>query len=386
MFIVEKQKNKMRPDNIASIIVILFFISYLLSQTVDGFSEYISFFIGISGFLFLFKKKDFQTYIQNINIVILFGAFFFLMLISIVYTQNITNLMEVVFQLKYVGVAILLLKYKINPMIIYFSFYTHVLFFTFHILNGTDPNLLMKASRNNVSVVMIIQTSLVYISLVKNNKKITYLPALITFIISLWAIGRSGILSSVFLLIGVLLVSLKIENTKKNMTLNIVLILLLVIFFNIPTNTLNIVDNLSNNYEIAYQRSLSKGLEDRARETILKEYIKEFDMNIMSFFLGVPFRDHSIFAFYNNNLHNSYLRLHAFFGLAGFLMVLIGIAVAMKKYIKQKNILYFFIFGTILLRITTDTLAFTGIMDPLIYYFLINGVSDKLKKKICLNH
>src|SRR5699024_10158465 len=136
-----------------------------------------------------------------------------------------------------------------------------------------------------------------------------------------------------------------------------------------------IIDSLKHNYEIIYNRTQTVGFQDDSREIIINEYLNEMESNSMSLAFGVPYKNSSLFSNFNNNLHNSYLQLHSYFGFAGLLMIIVGALMAIRKYIKNKNILYLFLFGSLLIRIMTDTVAFIGILDPLLYYFIITGVN-----------
>lgn len=363
-------------DIVASFIVMLFFLSFMINQVYDNVLGSMPMILGMLGFLFIFNIKKSEIQITNVKTIIWFLLLFMFSIISIYYTKR-TDILGALHLLQYFGIALLLIKYKVNEKIFLFSFYLHVLFFLSHILNNSDPNTVLFASRNMISVIMLSQVSLIYIAKNDNNKKITYLPALITFSISFWAIGRAGIISSLFLLFGLLLVTLNKENRKKNIIISGIIALLMILSLSNTYISTKFIESFSNIYEIIEKRNKEVGLGDESRAIIIEEYFNQTKLNKSSLLLGVPAKDRPISMTYSNNLHNSYLQAHAFWGLGGLVMIIFGIVAAIIYYIRCKQFLYLFIFGSLLIRISTDTVAFVGIVDPLLYYFIINGINKK---------
>lgn len=370
-------KLKLNRENISTIIIVLFFFLFFLNQIYDNTVSTLQFLLGLTGFLSLIKLDQKKITITNKKLILWLATSYFLLLLSTLYTGNIA-IGGTITSLQYFGIAILLLKYKLNPIIVLTSFYIHITFFVFHITGASDPNTIFSASRNMVSVIMLIQVSLVYISYSEWNKKITYFYAIFPLIISIWAIGRSGIISSAILLLGLLLFTINKKNRKRNIILSLLIIFISALFI-APDTDLKLFDNIKSSYEVVYDRTQLKGFTDDARGNITYEYFSEMKSHVFSFFLGVPIEksNNYIFASYNNNLHNSYLRAHATFGLLGVFLLSIGIVIAITRYLKLKNFLFVFIFCAILFRISTDTVAFIGILDPFIYFFILNGLSKK---------
>ncbi len=369
--------RKPSKDLIASILLISFYFTRLLNYVIES---QIVFYIGMgiafsSIFLLLkFQRKDKKP-------VVILSVLYFLMIITNVHTNNLSFL-GILFNLQYIGLALVLYKYKINPQIMYASFYIHVLFFTYHIFAGTNPNIIYNgASRNLISVTMLIQTVLLYISLQKKSLKISYIPALLLFLVSLWAMGRSGIIASSALLIGIISQSFETKNRNKNIAYTVVIVLLVIFNIYILGFDSIFVNNLTDNISKSINRLTLQGMEDNARALISKEYYNELNKSILNFFLGVPIKENSFFYYFNYNLHNSYLTIHAYYGLLGLIIVLYNILISIFSYFRLKDVLSVILFLTILLRIYTDIVAFPGVFDPLIYYFIFSSKTTLNKRK-----
>ena len=112
-------------------------------------------------------------------------------------------------------------------------------------------------------------------------------------------------------------------------------------------------------------------------------------MNIyraLSFIIGIPLeqtswdlegRSGSIVS--SSNLHNSYLLLHAKIGILSFIYIF-GLMVILIKLIK-KDIFVFFLFLAIIVRATTDTIAFShGYHEWALLLVLLYAVNNKTKR------
>ena len=131
---------------------------------------------------------------------------------------------------------------------------------------------------------------------------------------------------------------------------------------------------------VARDNFLSRGLESSGRVSIINEYIRSATSNIRYFIFGVPSTSSDIFIDFNSNFHNSYLRLHSNYGLLGFLLIMIMILVALINLIRKKSILHVALLLAFLVRISTDTIAFVGITDPLLFYFILPKNFDNVSK------
>lgn len=358
----------------ATIIISLFYFFYFIKMIAQSsrilflISTILMFIIGITSFMYVLISKRFKN--KGRIIFIIFVLFLF-GLISSFYNNNY-RFQDYFLILQYIGIGLLLIRYKLNYKIISYFFFLYVFFFIYHMVTGTHPDNIFSVSRNNISVFMILQVVLLYISMYQNNLPIKLYPSIILVILCIWAIGRSGILVSIILLLGILLY-LQIYN-KKNVFKNILLIILLLSLFYI---FINYFYGFING---AVERTSRLGMKDTSRLAINEEYLRVALLSFENFFFGFYLYDNFIFSLFGYNLHNSYARLHSFFGIVGVLIFFVLIVKTFYKYIKIKNYLFLLLFTILLIRMTTDIAAFHGPFDPLIYFFTMSSfIVSKLK-------
>ena len=210
------------------------------------------------------------------------------------------------------------------------------------LITGVDPNLIFLGSggsRNGVSTILMIQVILVYISCIEQKKQIMIWPALISVFFSAWAGGRGGLLVNTLLVFGILIINF--FNNRKYFRQTIKLMTIFTIIFCL----INLLDNTI--FETILYRLSTQGLEDTARALLRNEYINLASNNFKNLIFGVNIKHNAIFSSFGYNLHNSYLRLHANFGIVGLLIV------------------------AIFLRISSDELALFGFIDPIIWFLLL---------------
>ncbi|UUO13754.1 hypothetical protein [Dolichospermum heterosporum] len=268
------------------------------------------------------------------------------------------------------GVALFLLRRPLAGFVLPFTYLLFgfvVAFFTYYFYNRIDPNaIFLYASRNTVSWLLIVYSAIIYIVSDKARLKIPVLPAIMTVIFSVMSYGRSGIISSFILLIGILL--LTFYENKKNAKFYIFITFIGILFMFFLINRSDIVNTI---YDISryFNRLETRGLSDRdGREYILSNYI--IQMNMTRFLFGTdPRYDLSIINF-KLNYHNSFINLHAYSGMAGIIFVFLMLRAVVKLF--NRNKLLWLILITLILRSFTDNLLFvTQQYDFIVYYITI---------------
>lgn len=377
------QKLNIKISFLSSLIVISFYFSWLINLITGNIYHLLQFVIGISSILFLPKIKNiFNNHIKFLLVIN------FLILLSFNFSSNLSFVSLVIYA-SYSLVSLLLLNYRLNFPLSILSFVIHCLIFSYFIITNQNPNeIFVYSSRNYVSVVMIIQTMLVYISTIQHNKKVHILPAVIAFLLSVWGVGRAGIFSSTLILIGVILHKLyrsKITNNLSPKIMKILFIspiLLLVVVVVWPTFTDYLLPEIADSFDIALNKMTSKTISQDPRFYLNMQYLDYISENLASLLFGANYSNIPILRYFNLNPHNSFIRLHSIYGFFGILIYSILILKSMYRYIKNKNILYFLFLFSILFRISTDIIAFPGIIDPIIIYFIFNNEFDDNVNKI----
>ena len=76
-------------------------------------------------------------------------------------------------------------------------------------------------------------------------------------------------------------------------------------------------------------------------------------------------------SFYNGNTHNSFLMLHAKFGLLALGLLIVLIFLVVHKAIKEKNYIMIIILLAASARMFFDWIAFPGLYDVLFWYMYL---------------
>lgn len=360
--ILDKNKSNIKP----TLLIILFYLFYFYKMIVEPnsfISNLLELFMGSVGcvsFIYILAFKNLHRKRSFFGFVFLFVMSGVL---SAIYSGNY-RLEDFVLMFEYIGIGLILCKYTLNFKLIKYSFFLYSAYFLLQILLGIHPDdVFIGFSRNAVSVFMIIQTILIYISMFQSKKNLMISPALINLILSVWSIGRSGIISSLTLF----LIILFLKNNKIS-------IKTIFSYFGIFALLLFLVSYFYETiFKSAIERTVIMGVTDDSRGFIIDSYLNSISDSFGNMIFGVPIDKVNAFGVYSNNLHNSYLKLYSFHGLIGIVLVLVQIVNAELQFFKNKNFLYIGLFFIILLRISTDIAAFHGPFDPLIIYFIYMG-------------
>ena len=109
------------------------------------------------------------------------------------------------------------------------------------------------------------------------------------------------------------------------------------------------------------------------RTEIWREYKQGIEENIGNFFLGANTSNgtYQWLSFYNGNTHNSFLMLHAKFGLLALGLLIVLIFLVVHKAIKEKNYIMIIILLAASARMFFDWIAFPGLYDVLFWYMYL---------------
>lgn len=217
----------------------------------------------------------------------------------------------------------------------------------FFILNGPVAGA-FAGSRNHVSTGLILLSAYYCIVRRFNGRDISLVLPCAVFCMCVLFVGTSGIISSAIFLFGVLI-------SKRLPTVLVVFVSLVIVILSIDIPM--VLDMIDNDLIRKIEYKMSEG---DVRINIISQYIDKID--VYRFFLGVPLDDlfwtgyhMGVIPMSSDNLHNSYLLLHAKIGVLAFL-VIIGLVVVSVKLLR-KDLVIFFLFMSILARSFTDTIV-----------------------------
>jgi len=245
-----------------------------------------------------------------------------------------------------------ILVYSFGGMIILLLF--------FYAKHYSFENLFPEVSSNYLSILMITNVALIAGIELKQHETISILPAFGGFLLSLLAMGRSGILCSALLLLWILLVRINGLSTlwKLVFILGLFLIIGVIFKFYSPVDTLNNMEVLG--------KFNHKGLDSHVRTNLINEYLSH--INEKTILLGYDYKDNPYYMVYKHP-HNSYFALHHQIGFVSFILLFYIVKYWLK--VLKKNIVAFIILFSLILRAYTDVYLFPGYYDFIIYFLLI---------------
>ncbi|WCG37234.1 hypothetical protein PML80_06810 [Aerococcus urinaeequi] len=364
--------NNIDKKNIFSLLIGFFYLFWIIFL-INGSQIFsiIQFILSLLILILFIQKKD-----VNRRSFIFISIFTLIFIINNLINRNL-NLIGIFFNLQFSFIALGLANFELDKSTTKLFYNLHVIIFLFFMITGSDPNTIFaESSRNTISVIMLIQTALLYFSKYKIDKNISIIPAVITLAISLWGVGRSGILSAFVLLLFILLSKnlRSLYKTKFKVYRIIPIIAVIIAIFTFLMT--NYADDIGYYITYGLERFEQLGFEEDIRGAVIKEFFENID-SMKSLVLGPDLKEVFLINLTNNNLHNSYLRLYAYYGLLGIILFSSKVILSTKNYLKIKNHVYLGLLLAILLRISTDSVAFPGHLDPIIYFLILNTIDEE---------
>ena len=335
---------------LSSVVVLLFtaiHMPYLFPGTVTSALYYVIVFFGIVS-LFGMRSK---LRVRSIFFWAIGAAFLSILNTVIIGNQNVirTGILFAAFFL-----AIFFLLDEVDERAFAISVYINSLFVLIKLLqNGVKGRVYDGYSNNYVSILLLSPAVLYYAVCSARGRKCSVFPATITCVLSFLMGGRGGVLSTGILLMGVILHKYfkDRESRRERVILGIILCIVLV-----PMMVYGIMSIFQNESSDLYivDRFTRFGMEGGQRLDIWNEYLGDLSLSWKYFVFGV---DQSILYWaqpFEGNLHNSFMFVHAYLGIVGFVVFVVLMIRAMVKAIKSGKWLYFCAILTFAFRGFTD--------------------------------
>lgn len=352
--------------NNAAMIYTLFAVVFMGGHILKIQSLVANFFIalvGLCALLYSVLKKG----IRGINAyLILIGVLYSVfMILSLFYNRN-ADYMDLLWIWAYMGIAILTYELEISKRTYWSVAYFIIALICIYVVRGGNAdNLLSMGSENNISAYVIFFVIMGYLSMMKEKREIKYYAVFLTLAICLWTGSRSGIISASLLLLGTFLYNFLAIKGQKIQSLVKWCVL---IYFAVWT-----VNQFFSKYLLGLTAKLARYGSTSIRTEIWREYIQGVVENIGNFFLGANASNGTYrwLSFYNGNTHNSFLMLHAKFGLLALGLLITLIFLVVHKAIKEKNYIMIIILLAASARMFFDWIAFPGLYDVLFWYMYL---------------
>lgn len=236
-------------------------------------------------------------------------------------------------------IACMLVEVRFDRRVLLGVTYLYCAYFAYlFLVYGGGVRLFTRYSNNFVSIIILFPVVMYYAIAEQYRDKISYIPALIVWILSLLASGRSGIGASSILFVSIFLYcELRSEKSKQQSRVlfifgilwkTILIILIGVVIYYIFVEYSSVI----------LRKFLQSGFDNQARAVIWKDYIDHTFDSLKNIVLGTPKENLIMGRIFEGNAHNSFINIHVDNGILvlivfGYLVYSIVYAVKNKKWI-----------------------------------------------------
>lgn len=267
---------------------------------------------------------------------------------------------------------IALVAYGMNVAIVVFRF----------AVNGLYEPVYLYSSNNYISIYLLAPLVMYYIQSERHKVKIRLIPGIVALAISFVAGSRGGFLTCAILFTGIVVYRYFAGARNKAAKVALFAVLFVIGFLVVISFLPRFVEKFSDLRVVS--RFTQIGMEGSGREEAWEEYFSAV-RSPKGFVFGARLEGLYYMRQYNNNLHNSFLFIHAYFGIVGFLAVLGILAYDSLWGIRNGKWIYLLCLFVYLLRGLTDHLFGAHRLSPVFLFVLLYPVVLKrIRKKTLL--
>lgn len=289
-----------------------------------------------------------------------------LLISSLIVGRSVRSIyIPIFFILSSFGIAQILLRGLVYRWAGYIVFYGLAAYFLMLMLTGVDLRSTIGSS-NGVSIAILSACIALYIILSRESKKIDLKPAIVAVAISIWGLGRGGIISSIVLLFGLIFIKMR---SKKIFFLSMIIILIIAYKYqDVVLDKLMDYSLFRKPIEVNVQK-WTKGLAN-PRFTFWTNYYDNLDISRLLFGVNV-IEDPWIEGAENDyNYHNSFINLHIQTGFMGLVTMAILLFSLIMDF--RTNIVFFILAASYILRASTDTFILFSRFDFILFFFIFH--------------
>lgn len=345
----------------------LFYLANVYMRTGHTSALYLVtlFVVGIIGLVILWRINN------NGKVVIYITMFIYLLsgILNCFIIGNVT-LIALANDVFLFGIMVLMLVFPMDLFKGTVFFYVSISIFIYSYIMGIPAHAVLTSSGNYVSVLMILSAALYYISLSNSKRTIMInhlLPAAICFLLSIWAKGRGGILSSTVLFVLLIIYYLICHaRSGSSRSLAFVIALVVAVIVYLYISNINLLETF-----FSLGKWSSRGIDNSSRELIWGAYFEKMKESVLYIINGAPLDQISIIHSFNNNTHNSFIQLHAHNGLIPFALFVVCMIKSLVNYINDKRFLMAIVLLSILIRGMSDKFIFGQYGMPILMYTIL---------------
>ena len=263
------------------------------------------------------------------------------------------------------GIIVSLYAFPIKYYQGFVFFYVVVAYFVNLFFTGALAKEILISSGNYVSVVLILSACIYYMGLHNSGKVfgvIDIVPSIICFMMSIWARGRGGIISTAFLLVLVVFVLIKQNRGKDTMSYKVFKYAVVFVILYLLWKSVDLIEEI-----LILDKFENQGL-DTPRPFMWAAYLSKMMESPIYILMGAPLDEISVIHSFANNTHNSFLQLHAFNGILMFVVFFYCLYRAIVYYIRNDMLALLVITLTIVMRGMTDKFIFGQYGMPIMLF------------------
>ena len=354
-------------NGVLSCLPVVFFLCNFYRMLTGSATLYIAslFFAGAAGWFMVISIGI--TSRDKAEVMIFFAALTGCSLVSFLFNHN-ASFLSVFQNFCLMGVSYLLLNNPPSIPVAALNYYAVALVLLSKMITGVHSSIVLSSSSNYISVILIMAAVVYYSVLERSGNKlrpISFLPAIGCVLLSIWANGRSGIICSGILLLGVLFqYFINFAKMKNGAAISVVFfvlagILMLVLF--------GLLYDRFDKFLISFKK---EGMDNSARLHIWSDYINTTKKDLLYVLFGTPDYEVAALSNFEGNPHNSFFFLHMTHGLIGLLIILVYLIRAPFFYWKKKKYLHLTVFTAFILRAFFDKFAVMQYGMPILLYIL----------------
>lgn len=281
-------------------------------------------------------------------------------------------------------VAVFFMDERVSPDAFKYALYLNIAIVLFRMICfGFSSKVYVESSNNYVSIYIIVPAVLYYIKCEGENCKVTLLPMIIAWILSFFAGGRAGLICCTILLAGLVIKYYFGEKFAKREKLVLITVVALAIVV-LGILSVPLLEKYFSDFRVV-QRFFEMGITSNSRLVGWGEYMDSLS-NPKYFLLGSDIKNLKWATRFDGNIHNSFLFVHAYFGIIAVGFMVFFIINAFIFGFKNKRTVFLLCLLVFLVRAMTDHMfganrlsaAFLAlIMYPAVYDWRVRTGSNQ---------
>lgn len=306
------------------------------------------------------------------------AAYIFLSLVNVLFVKTSTLDSIALELMVYVPLGLYFaINTKYTPNLWYIMCLFIAYFVMQHWFSSADGyNLFPGMGRNYVSVYSIILVFILSVVMGAMQKKVPIGVFILAFIFSVMAVGRTGIIATLLMLIAIILYRTFEKNGGPNLKrLLRILVICLVLGIAVIYVFVNFETILQTYFPRFAGKESSAALSNVLRLQMFQDYINMCTHNIEGLILGI---NPSLISIFSGNLHNSYFQLHSATGIVWIGWILHSIVKYAYKEIREKNFELLISVSCFLFRAFMDW-CFPAFLGSVIIWFIIFSSTKEIE-------